>query len=114
MTVAGERPGPRLARERKTLRIMVGMFCRDRHQFAGALCPECHALLEYAHERLANCPFGGRKPACTRCPVHCYRPAERLLMRGVMRHSGPRMLWTHPVLAVLHTLDGLRRPPKRK
>jgi hypothetical protein len=27
----------------------------------------------------------------------------------VMRYAGPRMLLSHPVLALLHLIDGLRR-----
>ena len=27
-----------------------------------------------------------------------------------MRYAGPRMLLTHPILAILHLVDGLRKP----
>ena len=30
-------------------------------------------------------------------------------VKAVMRYAGPRMLDKHPVLAVFHLLDGLRR-----
>jgi hypothetical protein len=30
-----------------------------------------------------------------------------------MRFAGPRMLRRHPILAVLHLLDGLRKEPER-
>ena len=29
-------------------------------------------------------------------------------IRAVMRYADPRMLFRHPILAVLHLLDGLR------
>jgi hypothetical protein len=29
----------------------------------------------------------------------------------VMRYTGPRMMWRHPVLAVRHVLDGRRPAP---
>jgi hypothetical protein len=32
-------------------------------------------------------------------------------VRAVMRYSGPRMAGKHPVLAVRHLLDGLRKKP---
>jgi hypothetical protein len=32
-------------------------------------------------------------------------------VRGVMRYSGPRMTFRHPVLALFHFIDGLRRKP---
>lgn len=103
----------RLARERRTMRAMIGMYCRDHHGggAAGGLCEECSALLDYAGRRLAACPFGGEKPTCANCPVHCYAPARREQARAVMRSAGPRMLRRHPVLAVRHLLDGRRAAP---
>jgi hypothetical protein len=29
-----------------------------------------------------------------------------------MRYAGPRMLLSHPILAILHLIDGLRARPK--
>lgn len=71
------------------------------------LCPQCQALLDYAHKRLEHCKFGEDKPSCTRCPVHCYKPAMRQQIRQVMRYSGPRMLLHNPVLAIRHLWDFL-------
>ena len=102
----------RLNRERKTVRAMVEMYCTHHHG-AGALCSECSELVEYADRRLDLCPYHDLKPACTKCPVHCYRPEARERMRDVMRFAGPRMLRKHPWLAVLHLLDDRRPvPPK--
>ena len=72
------------------------------------LCPQCQALLDYAHKRLEHCKFGENKPSCTRCPVHCYKPAMREQIRQVMRYSGPRMLLHDPVMAIRHLWDFLR------
>ena len=71
------------------------------------LCPQCQELLTYAHKRLERCKFGNDKPSCTRCPVHCYKPAMRQQIRQVMRYSGPRMLLHNPVLAIRHLWDFL-------
>jgi hypothetical protein len=30
-----------------------------------------------------------------------------------MRYAGPRMLFSHPLLAFMHLLDGLRKPRSR-
>jgi hypothetical protein len=105
--------GPRIAREKKTLLAMVRVYCHDIHRRQTAPCEECQELLAYALSRLEKCPFQEDKSTCTRCPVHCYRPDMRMLIRTVMRHAGPRMLLRHPVLAVLHLLDGRRRTPER-
>jgi len=92
---------------------MIRIFCRDRHGTTGGLCGDCTELRAYAERRLEKCPFGSEKPTCARCPVHCYRPGMRDRIREVMRHSGPRMIWRHPVLAAFHLLDGRRKaePP---
>lgn len=103
----------RIARERSTITIMIRMYCRDRHQTAGALCPACAELEAYALQRVEQCPYGSRKPTCANCPIHCYKPAMREQVREVMRYAGPRMLLRHPILAVLHLVDGLRTPPDR-
>ena len=72
------------------------------------LCPQCQVLLDYAHKRLEHCRFGEGKPSCTRCPVHCYKPAMREQIRQVMRYSGPRMLLHDPIMAIRHLWDFLR------
>lgn len=61
--------------------------------------------------RLERCPFQEGKTTCARCPIHCYKPEERNLIRSVMRFAGPRMLYRHPWLAFRHMLDGIRKQP---
>ncbi len=93
---------------------MVGIYCHDRHGATGELCGECRQLLDYAQARLDRCPFQEDKTTCANCPVHCYKPEMRERIRSVMRYAGPRMLYRHPVLAVLHLLvDGRRKQPLR-
>lgn len=104
----------RIEREKQTVGQMVAIYCRG-HQHAhfgeghsngrGALCAECTALLEYAHSRLDHCKYGEKKPTCEKCPIHCYKPAMREQIRTVMRYSGPRMLWHHPLAALRHLLS---------
>jgi hypothetical protein len=101
----------RLERERRTVRAMLELYCRHHHGASGGLCQDCAGLEGYAGRRLDRCPYGAAKPTCVNCPVHCYRTVERERMREVMRFAGPRMIWRHPVLALLHLLDGRREPP---
>ena len=102
----------RLKREHQTLSKMIALYCRAHHYPPkGQLCADCHALADYAHERIDRCPFGWQKPTCAECPVHCYKPDRREDIRQVMRYAGPRMLLRHPLLAVLHLLDSLRKTP---
>lgn len=100
---------PRIAREKRTIRAMVGVYCRAHHGTAGEPCDDCRELLDYASGRLDRCFFGAEKPACATCPVHCYKPAMRTKAQAVMRYAGPRMPYKHPLLALLHWLDGRRR-----
>ena len=107
---------PRMARERKTVKAMIRLYCDAQHREPGSrspLCLDCAELLGYALERLDGCPFQEGKTTCARCPVHCYRPEMRDQIRAVMRYAGPRMLFRHPVLAVLHLFDGIRARPAR-
>jgi hypothetical protein len=107
---------PRIERERKTVEAMIRLFCRDRHGGEQGPCPACEELRAYAGKRLEACPYGKDKPTCVNCPVHCYKPSMREQIRDVMRYSGPRMSWRHPVLAVLHLLVSRRkaaRPGKK-
>lgn len=103
----------RFAREIKTLKAMIAIYCRDHHASGDALCGECDALRTYALSRLERCTFGEKKPKCSACPIHCYKPAMRTAIRDVMRYAGPRMLVKHPVLAIGHTVDGLLHPPPK-
>ncbi len=91
---------------------MVRVYCRAHHG-GEQTCEDCTALLRYAHFRLERCPFGEGKPTCAQCPVHCYKPEPREKVRQVMRFSGPRMLWRHPILTLLHFWDAwVHRVPK--
>jgi hypothetical protein len=98
----------RLVRETKTIRVMIHMYCRAHHKTAGELCDECRELADYAELRIQKCRYGAGKPTCVNCPTHCYKPAKRDQVRAVMRYAGPRMLLSHPFLAIMHLLDGRR------
>ena len=104
---------PRLARELKTIRAMLRIACHDRHGTSGGLCAECRTLADYAAKRLALCPYGADKPTCVNCKIHCYGPRQREQVRDMMRYAGPRMMLRHPVLAVMHVVDGRRPAPPR-
>jgi hypothetical protein len=101
----------RLAREWRTMSAMVRIYCRDQHHTSAGLCAECRQFLDYAQIRLERCRCGQEKPTCANCPVHCYQRERREQARVIMRYSGPRMLWEHPILSLRHWLDGKRKPP---
>lgn len=102
----------RVQRELETVKIMIEIFCEGRHG-ESSLCSDCQALWDYARIRAERCPFGAEKSTCARCVVHCYKPTMRERIREVMRYAGPKMPLRHPILSILHYLDG-RRPTPRK
>jgi len=107
----------RIAREDKTVSAMIALYCHKQHRGRG-LCVECRELAEYAREKLLKCPFMEGKTVCSLCKVHCYKPAMREKIRAVMRFSGPRMIYRHPVMALQHIIDrrrkeAVQRPPFR-
>jgi len=102
--------GPRIQREKKTIRHMIALYERACPNAVNS--PEHYAGLNaYAEKRLDKCVFGEEKPACKQCPVHCYQPAKREEMKQIMRWAGPRMLWRHPILTVQHLIDDKRPVP---
>jgi hypothetical protein len=85
------------------------MYCRAHHGAAKVeLCEACDSLREYCMERIDKCPHCPDKPTCVNCEIHCYRKDRREEVRQVMRWAGPRMTRRHPILAVMHIIDGRR------
>ena len=94
----------KIAREKKTIKTMIELFCSHKHDSKKVLCASCGTLLEYANLRLEKCPFGEEKTACADCAVHCYQPARRKEIIEVMRYSGPRMALRYPLLVISHLM----------
>ncbi|WP_081757109.1 nitrous oxide-stimulated promoter family protein [Gorillibacterium massiliense] len=93
--------GPKIRREKDIVLKMIRLYCKKKHRHK-ELCKECQDINDYALKRLSLCQFGEEKPACVKCPIHCYNPEYRQKIRGIMRFSGPRMLLHHPIEAIRH------------
>ena len=104
----------RMAREHKTITLMIDIYCKSYHRPEHGLCQDCRKLQDYANARLEKCPFQENKTTCVTCHVHCYEPEMREKIKNVMRYSGPRMLLRHPVLMLYHLLDGFRYSSEKK
>ena len=91
-------------REKETVSLMISIYCRKLHG-GETLCPECAELNDYARLRSDKCPFMETKTFCSNCKVHCYKPDMREKIREVMRFSGPRMIFHHPVMAIRHVIE---------
>lgn len=95
--------------EKRTVEMMIHIYCQKKHKQKEGLCDQCTELLTYAHKRLDHCKFGENKGTCGKCPIHCYKPDMREQIKAVMKFSGPRMVYIHPVLAFKHMIDGMKR-----
>ena len=91
-------------REKVIVSRMIALYCRKNHG-GKTLCPDCAALDAYARQRSDRCPFMETKTFCSNCRVHCYQPEMREKIRAVMRFSGPRMLFHHPIPAIRHMIE---------
>jgi hypothetical protein len=101
----------RIEREYRTIEAMIALYCHGHHGKRAGLCPDCTSVLEYSLARLKKCPLQENKPACGLCPVHCYNVSMRARIQSVMRYSGPRMLYRHPILALFHMIDARKKTP---
>ena len=90
--------------EKETVFLMIRLYCRKKHG-SQTLCPECAALEAYARQRSDKCPFMETKTFCSNCKVHCYKKDMREKIREVMRFSGPRMIFHHPIMAIRHVIE---------
>lgn len=98
-------------REKQIVSQMIALYCGKKHG-GKHLCSECAMLAEYAKTRSDRCPFMENKTFCSNCRVHCYKPEMREKIREVMRFSGPRMIFYHPIAAIRHVIS--RKKEKRK
>ncbi len=92
-------------REKRTVSLMIRIYCKKKHGTRKGLCPECEALDTYARMRSDKCPFMETKTFCSNCKVHCYKVDMREKIRAVMRFSGPRMILSHPIMAIRHVIE---------
>ena len=90
--------------EKRIVEKMIRIYCRSKHD-QKELCDECRELLDYALLRLDKCKYGDKKSACGKCTTHCYKPVMREKIKRVMKFSGPRMLFHHPLDAFRHLLN---------
>ena len=98
--------------EKRIVSQMIRLYCRGVHG-GKVLCPSCAVLLDYACQRIDNCPFVETKTSCASCEVHCYKPQMREQIRTVMRYAGPRMMLYHPVTAIRHLMEIKNEKVKR-
>lgn len=95
------------------LEYMVKLYSKKKLK-EDELSERCIQLLEYAKYRRSKCPHGENKPYCSCCEIRCYKSSEREFMSKVMKFSGPRMIFKHPILAFDHLFKTLKFKRKLK
>ncbi|AHF05961.1 nitrous oxide-stimulated promoter family protein [Desulfitobacterium metallireducens] len=103
----------RIEREKQTVGLLIKLYCHDKHHPHEELCRDCQILFDYAQQRLDHCKFGEDKTVCGDCTVHCYKIEMREKIISIMRYSGPRILFHHPIVAIQHLIDKKAHPPKK-
>lgn len=110
-------------REIQTVSQMISLYCAKNHRRSDRteisecgekVCAECRELDAYAALRTERCRRMADKVSCDLCQNHCYAPAMQERIRVVMRYSGPRMLFVHPIAAIRHLAGKLKRPPSKQ
>lgn len=88
--------------EKATIKLMVAMYCHDKHGQEQGLCEDCADLEAYTFQQLERCQFLPEKPVCAKCPVHCYKSSYRQKVREVMRYAAPKMTTRAPIAVIRH------------
>jgi Nitrous oxide-stimulated promoter len=87
--------------EKITIQMMIELYCRNNHRNTIYLCDDCSKLLSNATTLINNCPYSP-KPACGACKNNCFSVEHKKRMKQVMKYSGPKMLFRHPILTIKH------------
>lgn len=85
-------------REIKIVTFMIHLYCRHYDDI------DKKRLIEYATQRIQKCPMMEDKTFCSQCRIHCYEKEMQKQIKMVMRYSGPRMIFYHPIMALRHVL----------
>ena len=101
-------------REKQLVSQMIALYCRKNHNCKKDLCDDCKSLKEYAEMRIEKCAFMETKKFCSNCKVHCYKPQMREQIRKVMRFSGPRMIFYHPIIAIKHIIESSKEKKEQE
>lgn len=89
--------------EKEIFTKMTELYCKGK-EHNSELCNHCKEIITYSHGRIDSCKFGDDKKFCSQCTVHCFKEDMRKEVKKIMRFSGPRILFYHPVMALKHLI----------
>lgn len=85
-------------KEKKIVSLMIHLYCKYHNDI------DEDELIDYAMNKINKCPMMKTKTFCSQCKIHCYQKEKQEQIKKVMRYSGPRMIFYHPILAIKHAL----------
>ncbi|NLI72500.1 MAG: nitrous oxide-stimulated promoter family protein [Bacteroidales bacterium] len=110
--------------EKQIFFLMAAMYCQDHHAAESEkvpiaklefpeeiqdwiskekrithyrLCANCYELIDKAFQHTERCPHSTYKTFCHECPTMCYRKEDQEKMLPIMRYSGKKIMWKHPM-----------------
>lgn len=86
-------------KEIELVSLMIHLYCLHHDDI------DEQQLQDYAIHRIQKCPMMESKTFCSRCQIHCYQKEMQEKIKRVMRYSGPRMIFYHPIIAIKHLID---------
>ncbi len=99
-------------KEKELITIMINIYNKKKFK-QKQLTKEMQELLDYAYVRIENCPHrkknvNGEKPFCSCCTIQCYKADMKQKMVEVMKFSGPRLIFLHPIVSIDHLQKTLK------
>lgn len=104
----------KIEKQEQLVSYMIALYCKKKHKHKGGLCDECTQLQEYVNLRIEKCPLKDDKPFCSNCTIHCYKKDMREKIKSVMRFSGPRLIFSHPIMAIKHVIATIKAKKAKK
>ena len=83
-------------KEKEVVSLMIDIYCKKHNDI------NKEELKKYALARTDRCPRMAEKTFCSKCPIQCYSKEYREQIRKVMKYSGPRLIFVHPILVIKH------------
>ncbi|NLJ40305.1 MAG: nitrous oxide-stimulated promoter family protein [Clostridiales bacterium] len=99
--------------EKHIVNLMIKIYCRGMKHSPEAYCNDCKELMAYSNMRVDKCPFMKTKTFCKSCRIHCFKKDMRVRIKEVMRYSGPRMIFHHPILTIQHGIESYKDKGRR-
>ena len=100
-------------KEKKIVKLMIIKYCNG-HKHLGTPCESCSEIIKYVEKRIDLCPFKETKTYCSNCKVHCYNSNMKVKIKKVMRYSGSRMIFSHPIIIIDHVYQQIKYKLKQK